>query len=78
MVHLPENLRGNGLGSELTQKVEEETVRRGCIGALLETYSFQARGFYERLGYEVYGTVEDFPQRHRLFAMQKRLEQNVP
>jgi GNAT superfamily N-acetyltransferase len=71
LIYLPEKLRGNGLGRKLMKMAEEEAARRGCRGILLETYSFQARGFYERLGYEVYGTVEDFPPGHSMFAMKK-------
>jgi GNAT superfamily N-acetyltransferase len=74
LIYLPEELRGSGLGRKLMAQAEEEAARRGCRGILLETYSFQARGFYERLGYEVYGTVEDFPPGHSMFAMKKDLE----
>jgi GNAT superfamily N-acetyltransferase len=73
LIYLPETLRGKGLRRELVRKAEEEAVRRGCRGVLLETFDFQARGFYERLGYEVYGTVENFPPGHNLFSMQKKL-----
>jgi ribosomal protein S18 acetylase RimI-like enzyme len=50
------------------QRAEDEARRRGCRGAWLDTYSFQARGFYERIGYEVFGVIDDFPPGHsRLF-----------
>ena len=38
---------------------EREAIRRGCRGAWLDTYSFQARGFYERLGYTIFGTIDN-------------------
>jgi GNAT superfamily N-acetyltransferase len=31
---------------------------RGAVGATVETHSFQARPFYERLGYQVFGTLD--------------------
>jgi ribosomal protein S18 acetylase RimI-like enzyme len=74
LIYLPESLRSNGLGRELMRQAEEEAAKRGCRGVLLETFDFQARGFYEQLGYEVYGTLEDFPPGHSLFAMKKNLD----
>jgi len=45
----------------------------GCVGIWLDTFSFQARGFYEKLGFAVFGTMEDFPPGHQRFFLQKRL-----
>jgi hypothetical protein len=39
----------------------------------LDTYSFQARGFYERLGYTVFGTINDYPPGHSRFFLTKTL-----
>ena len=50
------------------------TRARGCVGARLDTYSFQARGFYERLGYTVTGAIEDCPPGHTRWSMAKRLD----
>ncbi|MGC6728099.1 hypothetical protein ACP0GO_26835, partial [Escherichia coli] len=43
----------------------------------LDTYSFQARGFYEKLGYTVFGTIDDFPPGHQRFFGRKRLEGRI-
>jgi hypothetical protein len=53
--------------------MEAEAIRRGCHGAFLDTFSYQARPFYEKLGYEVFGTLEDYPPGHQRFYMRKRL-----
>src|SRR3982074_3040906 len=45
----------------------------GCVAARLDTYEFQARPFYERHGYEVYGTLEGYPADGRTYSMKKSL-----
>jgi ribosomal protein S18 acetylase RimI-like enzyme len=52
-------------------EAEAEAIHRGCRGAWLDTFSFQARGFYERLGYSIFGTIENFPPGHRRFFLKK-------
>jgi GNAT superfamily N-acetyltransferase len=47
---------------------------RGCIGMWLDTFEFQARGFYEKLGFEVFGTIEDHPVGMNRYFMKKRFE----
>src|SRR5215471_4012168 len=51
LLFVPEALRRRGIGKELMSRAESEAIVRGCHGAWLDTYEFQARGFYERLGY---------------------------
>jgi ribosomal protein S18 acetylase RimI-like enzyme len=65
--------RGQGHGTRLMQDAEAYARARGAIGATLETYSFQARPFYERLGYRVVGAIEDFPPGHAKFFLRKTL-----
>jgi GNAT superfamily N-acetyltransferase len=68
----PEAGRGQGLGSRLLAMAEDEARALGCIGGWLDTFSFQARGFYERHGYTVLGTLDEFPGRHQRFFLSKR------
>jgi GNAT superfamily N-acetyltransferase len=65
--------RGQGSGTRLLRAAEEYAVERGCFAATLETHSFQARPFYEKCGYQIFGTLEDWPPGHTKFFMQKRL-----
>lgn len=67
------SVRGQGYGTKLMAAAEAEALRRGCHSAYLDTFSFQARPFYERCGYEVFGTLEDFPVGHQRFFMRKSL-----
>ena len=70
---VPETLRGSGIGRALMGQAEEEAVRRGCLGAWLDTFSFQAPGFYEKLGYTVMGAIENFPPGHCRYLLKKPL-----
>jgi ribosomal protein S18 acetylase RimI-like enzyme len=67
-----DSLRGQSLGRELLARAEAEAAARGCRNAHLDTFSFQARGFYESLGYEVFGTLDDYPPGHSRYFLRKR------
>jgi GNAT superfamily N-acetyltransferase len=66
-----EAARGAGHGRQLMEDAEAYARSRGAVGATLETYSFQARPFYERLGYRVCGTLDGFPLGHSKFFLKK-------
>jgi GNAT superfamily N-acetyltransferase len=70
---LPPELRGGGLGTELMRQAEQEALRRGCHAAWLDTFEFQARAFYERLGYRCFGELPDYPAGFSRFFMTKKL-----
>ena len=65
--------RGKGFGKELMKRAELYAVERGCTDAFLDTFSFQARPFYEKLGYRVFGTLENHPAGHQHYFMTKQL-----
>ncbi|MDH6113881.1 GNAT superfamily N-acetyltransferase [Kitasatospora sp. MAP12-15] len=68
LFHLPPELRGSGVGSEILRQAEEEARRRGCRTGVLYTISFQAPGFYRRHGWRVFGEVPcDPPGTSRVF-----------
>lgn len=72
-LYVPAALRSASIGAALVPRAEEEAVRRGCRGAWLDTFSFQARGFYEHLGYRGFGTIADQPPGHARHFLQKPL-----
>ncbi len=72
-----EGLRGQGHGRTLLAMAEREATRRGCHHAHLDTMSFQARPFYERVGYTVFGTLCDIPWGHSRYFMQKALDRDA-
>ncbi len=67
--------RGGGFGSALLEAAEDEALRRGCTKAYLDTLSFQARPFYEKLGWSVFGTQSDYPPGMTRYFLQKDLTQ---
>jgi GNAT superfamily N-acetyltransferase len=66
-------LRGQGYGRRLVSEAESLAHGRGCRHARLDTFDFQARTFYEELGYRVYAELADFPEGHRQFHLVKHL-----
>jgi len=67
-------LRGHGHASKMLVTAEEQAILRGCSNAFLDTFSFQARPLYEKLGYELFGVEEDHPKGHRHFLLKKHLQ----
>ena len=71
---VPPALKGEGRGRALMLAAEDEARRLGCTGLWLDTFSFQARGFYEKLGYDVIGQIDDFPPGEARFFLRKRID----
>ena len=69
-------MRRHGHGTRLLHAAERYAIERGCRGATLETHSYEARPFYEKLGYEVFAALEDYPPGHRKYYLRKRLAAN--
>ena len=68
-----EERRHQRIGAELMRRAEAEALDREGHCAHLTTLDFQALGFYERLGYKVFGVLDDYPRPHKHFFMQKQL-----
>jgi GNAT superfamily N-acetyltransferase len=63
--------RIHGIGTRLMQNAEDQAREMGCLHAHLTTLDFQAKGFYEKLGYQVFAALEDYPKGHTRFMMKK-------
>jgi ribosomal protein S18 acetylase RimI-like enzyme len=68
-----EKARGLGHGTRLMANAETYARSRGAVGATLETHSFQARPFYERLGYKVFSALDGYPLGHTKYFLRKAL-----
>lgn len=73
LLAVPEEHRGARHGTALMKQAERIARADGCIGIWLDTYEFQARGFYEKLGYELFGTLDDHPIGQKRFFLRKHL-----
>jgi GNAT superfamily N-acetyltransferase len=73
LMWLKEEIRGRGYGHQLLTLLEGEAKRRGAKKAYLDTFSFQAPGFYKKHGYRVYGKLRGFPEGHQRYFMTKKL-----
>jgi GNAT superfamily N-acetyltransferase len=68
-----DSYRNQGRATAILRAAEEEAVQRGCQHALLDTFSFQARGFYEKQGYIEFGTLDHFTGEHTRHYLRKAL-----
>jgi len=68
---IPEGFRGQDLGTRILTQAEDIARKHNCLGAWLDTFAFQAPGFYKKLGYEIFGTIEDHPRGLRRFFLKK-------
>ena len=68
-----EKYRGKGWGKSLMESAEKEARKRGVRQVYLDTFSFQAPGFYKKLGYREFGRLTQFPAGHDRIWMSKVL-----
>jgi len=73
VLFVDENHRDKGLGCALLQKVESEARAMGSKLAHLHTFDLQAKDFYLKQGYEIFGVLEDCPPGHRGYYLKKTL-----
>jgi GNAT superfamily N-acetyltransferase len=65
--------RKKGMGSHILLAIEDFARSRECQFSLLDTFSFQARPFYEKHGYSVKMTLDDYPADQKRYYMTKNL-----
>jgi GNAT superfamily N-acetyltransferase len=73
LLWIHERMRGLGLGSRMVIAAEQEALRRGCHGAHVDTMSFQAPDFYLKMGYEIFGQIDDIPVSYSRYYLKKKL-----
>ena len=68
-----EDLRGQGIGSQLLHQAESEAKMRNCRFAFVNTYQFQAPAFYQKQGYKEVFILKDYPYTGQSHYYQKDL-----
>jgi GNAT superfamily N-acetyltransferase len=71
MLFIGEDKRKQGLGSMLLQTMEQEARSIGIKLIHLDTFDFQAKDFYLKAGYEVFGILDECPSGHKRYYMKK-------
>ncbi len=74
MLFVPSPLRRLGVGAGLMASAEAEALRRGCRGVYVDTFSFQAGSFYRKIGFTLFGKLDDCPPGHDRLYFQKRFD----
>ncbi|QXQ16991.1 GNAT family N-acetyltransferase [Pseudomonas tolaasii] len=73
LLSIPDSMRTQGTGTRLMRTAENLAREKGCTGIWLDTFSFQAPGFYRKLGFSEVGHIADYPPGHQRYFFQKRL-----
>ena len=73
LLWVEESLRKKGNGTRLLKMIESEAAKLGCKYAHLDTYSFEARPFYEKHGYTLFATLDNYPEGHSKHFLKKKL-----
>lgn len=70
---IKEEYRKYGLGSKLLKEVEKLAKEKGCYLIHLDTFDFQAKDFYIKHGYEVFGVLDGCPEGHKRYFLKKNI-----
>ena len=73
LLFVPESLRRSGVGTNIMRAAEALATEKQSVGIWLDTYSFQAPGFYGKLSYEIFGRLPDHPRGHERVFLRKFL-----
>ena len=73
LLWLSEEVRGSGVGSMLMKCAEDYAIENGFKYMRTETLSFQAKPFYEKSGYKVFGELPNYPEGHTTYCLVKEL-----
>lgn len=70
---LSEKCRGKGIGKKLIDAAEGFAKENTCDKAFVETTSWQAKPFYEKMGYHLMATLNGRPKGHASHYLTKNL-----
>lgn len=71
------DLQKKGYGTKLLNAAEQEALKNGCLYSLVDTWDFQAEGFYLKNGYERIGEIKNYWLGHSKFFLRKKLRKEA-
>src|SRR5271166_3248525 len=73
LLWVSDKARKSGLGSRLMKEAEDKARELKLTGIYCWTQSWQAEGFYRKMGYEEFTAFRDFPPGHTRYGFRKYL-----
>lgn len=71
---IDEDIRKTGFGTKLLAEIETIALEKECDFIKVDTLSFQALGFYEKNGYQVYGSIDNVGRDFEHYYLKKDLK----
>ena len=71
---IDEDIRKSGFGTKLLLEVEKMALEKECDFIKVDTLSFQALGFYEKNGYQVFGSLDNVGRDYKHYYLKKDLK----
>ena len=68
-----EEYRKDKLGTKLLKEIEKIAKEKDCHLFHLDTFDFQAKDFYIKHGYEIFGVLDQCPENHKRYFMKKSI-----
>ena len=75
LLYIDEEYRNRNIGTNLIKEIEKFALKEHLTGVRMETWNFQAKGFYEKNGYSVFGEIKDFPPGTIDYHLKKEFKQ---
>ena len=73
LLYIDEEYRSQTIGTKLIKQIEEYAKEEKLTGIRMETWDFQARGFYEKNGYKVFAEIKDCPPTTMCYFLKKEI-----
>ncbi len=61
LMYVDESYRNKGVGTRLLKQIDEYVIANNLSGIRTETWDFQAKGFYEKNGFVIFGEISNCP-----------------
>ena len=74
LLYVDKEYRNQDVGTKLIRAIEEYAKKENLTGVRMETWNFQARGFYEKMGYTVWAEIKDCPPGTIDYYLKKQFE----